>query len=141
MQLCAITDCVGGRGTTHVFVQEDDSGAKEILGFITLRASALTKQSDGTMQGEAALEIAELAVGQNAERRGIGSDLVKFAIIKAAELNQTCVGFRYILLCADEKAVPFYEKLGFARLDEYGEIPREGWNANCTPMFLRLYSE
>ena len=64
--------------------------------------------------------------------------MVKFALAKVLEWKSDLLGIEYITLCSDEKAVQFYEKFGFRRVDEYGEIPREQWNKNCIPMFLKL---
>ena len=58
--------------------------------------------------------------------------------IRLMALTDQQSGIQYVTLCADQQAVPFYEKLKFGRLDEQGEIPREQWNENCVPMFLRL---
>lgn len=88
--------------------------------------------------GSPALEIAELAVCESAERLGIGTELLKFASVLAYELNDDFLGIEYIVLCADEQAVPFYQKFNFGRISDIGEIPRDGWNDGCVPMVLRI---
>ena len=108
------------------------------MGYITLRATSYTETIEGQTYGNPAVEIFELAVSNHAERNGIGTDLVKFALAKVLEWKSDLLGIEYITLCSDEKAVQFYEKFGFRRVDEYGEIPREQWNKNCIPMFLKL---
>lgn len=137
IRLIATTDRMCGRGTTHVFVRRDDEGEK-LLGYITLRATSYTKIIDGTTYGNPAMEIFELAVSKDVEGQHVGTALMKFALTQAMELKETMLGIEYITLCADEMAVPFYEKLGFGRIDSQGEIPREQWNVNCVPMFLKL---
>lgn len=133
IRLIAASDMPEGRGTTHILWDKE-----RIFGFITLRASSYIQTIDGKTSGESALEISELAVEKCAERSGVGRLLVDFAFKTAASLNQSYLGIRYIVLCADPCAVGFYKKIGFRQVDEYGDIPREGWNENCIPMFIRL---
>lgn len=122
---------------THVFLTEQ-SGAEHISGFITLRASTLMKEHDGIIYGEPALEISELAVAADRAGAGIGRILVDFAIAKADMLNCEHLGIRYIVVCSDPQSVGFYEKCKFKKLFGAGRIPREGWNNDCTPMYLQL---
>ena len=133
----ALTDRACGRGTTHVFVR-NDNGKNRILGFITLRASSYIKTYDGVLQGYPALEILELAVAADAEKQGIGTELMKFAFTTALDLNAVTLGIQYILLCADKNAVTFYQRFGFECVESHGSVPRDGWNVECTPMFIKL---
>lgn len=137
IRLMALTDQQSGKGTTHVFIRRTEATA-EILGYITLRATSYTRTVNGKVYGSPALEIFELAVKNGAEGCGIGTTLVKFALAQALDLNETILGIQYVTLCADQQAVPFYEKFQFGCLDEQGEIPREQWNEDCVPMFLKL---
>lgn len=137
IRFIAISDRNSGKGTTHIFTR-NISQTEELLGYITLRASSYTKIIDGVVYGNPALEIFELAVKNGCERQGIGRDLVKFAIASADSLRESAIGIEYITLCADEHAVPFYEKCGFGRLSDQGIIPRENWNKRCIPMLLKL---
>lgn len=135
------TDHKQGMGVTHVFVDEDEkTGEKLIAGYITLRCSSLIMESGENYKlGYPALEIAELAVDQNYERIGLGTDMVKFAINEAIELNTSIIGIQYVILCADIAAVDFYnKKLGFASIGRYKEIPREHRNSTCEPMMLKI---
>ena len=131
----AVRDCLDGRGTTHILVEDE-----KILGYITFKASCLTRRYDGSdlPEGDPALEIAELAISTEAENMGYASLLVQYSFVISGEINQNQLGIRYITLCADPKAVGFYEKHGFKRIEEWQEIPREGWNKNCIPMFIRV---
>ena len=52
--------------------------------------------------------------------------------------NDTTIGFRFVVLCADPAAVGFYSKLGFLKIPTYQEIPREHRNKNCVPMMLKI---
>lgn len=138
ISFCAITDQLEGHGTTHALIEENDTGDKKLLGFITLRASSLVKRYDDADYGDAALEIVELAVGEEHEREGLGTILVSFALDTAVKIHSQYAAIRYITLCADEHAVSFYERFGFGKLENYGTIPKNGWNVNCIPMYLRL---
>lgn len=137
IRFIAIGDKTAGMGTTHAFVR-DDGTEQKLLGYITLRATSYIKMIDNIPHGSPAIEIFELAVNKDYEKNGIGTILVQFAITLAGELNEGSMGIRYITLCADKLAVPFYEKMGFAKVEDYGEIPRENWNVNCIPMFLKI---
>lgn len=138
----SITDHKQGMGVTHVFVDEDEeTKEKKIAGYITLRSSSLIMDSGENYKlGYPALEISELAVDCNYERQNLGTDMVKFAINEAVELNEETVGVQYVILCADPKAVGFYSnaKLGFKELSMYKQIPREYRNKDCIPMVLKV---
>ena len=64
--------------------------------------------------------------------------MVKTAIAEAVRLNDTMIGIKCIVLCADPKAVGFYNKLGFTKILTHQEIPREHRNKNCIPMMLKI---
>lgn len=144
LTLCALSEQEAGRGVTHLLLTVDDSGSitdkSEIAGFITLRATSLVNSCDGKQYVMPSLEIAELAVNQSFERQGIGTKLVDTAIFIATELNSRFIGIQYVVLCADPKAVGFYKnpKVGFGRLEDYYKILHDGWNDNCTPMYIKL---
>ena len=137
IRLIALDDQNRGKGTTHVFLH-NYAGKDALLGYITLRATSYTTNIDGVFYGNPAMEIFELAVSKDAERCGIGTTLLKFAVATAAQLRKSSIGIQYLTLCSDAKAVPFYQKFGFGRIDEQGDIPREQWNVNCVPMLLKL---
>lgn len=137
IRFIAVSDQASGKGTTHAFIRRTGTSV-QMLGYITLRAASYTQIIGSTLYGNPAMEIFELAVCQEAEGNHIGSTLVKFALASALELNSTSLGVQYVTLCADPQSVPFYEKLGFGRIDEQGVIPREQWNVNCVPMVSKL---
>ena len=137
---CALAEKQEGLNTTHLFISEDDTGEEFICGYITLKATALIREDDGIKLGFPALEISELAVDKRDERQGLGTTMVKFAFVFAEDLRDTSLGIQYITLCADPNAVSFYEReeFGFAKVQDYDDIPREGWNKTCTPMFVKI---
>lgn len=61
------------------------------------------------------------------------------AIGIAAELNMIA-SIKYIVLCADKTAVSFYSRspLSFQSMSSLDEIPREHYNLNGVPMFIKL---
>lgn len=128
----AISDASIGMGVTHVFYNSDDD--KEIQGFVTLKASALTFEESGYP----ALEISELAVNEKYEGTGVGRIMINYVITIANDLKASTLGIKHILVCADPKAVGFYKHLKFLELPEYKKIPREDWNESCTPMYLTI---
>ncbi|HIT67105.1 MAG TPA: GNAT family N-acetyltransferase [Candidatus Merdisoma merdipullorum] len=129
-----------GMGVTHAFIDEDEnSGTKKIAGYITLRGSSLIMESGEDYKlGYPALEISELAVDKDYENQGLGTEMVKFAIGEAVELNEERIGFQYVILCADPEAVGFYQKLGFNSIRQLQEIPREHRNSSCVPMMMKI---
>lgn len=132
-----------GMGVTHVFVDENEiTKEQRIAGYITLRSSSLIMDiGQDHKTGYPALEISELAVDKDYERQGIGTDMVKFAINQAVEMNEKSVGIQYVVLCADPKAVGFYSNsnIGFMKIRDRQDIPREGErNSNCEPMYFKI---
>lgn len=140
LRLCAMSDQKAGMGVTHLFVEQDEVGkAKAIVGFITLRATSLVSTGDdGKSIVHPSLEIAELAVSRDYERKGFGRDLVNIAFISADHLRKHTIGIKYIAVCAAKKAEGFYEKLGFAKIGSWYETPRDGWNNTCEAMYITL---
>ena len=122
---------------TFVFLSKDN---KHILGYITLRANSFIHKYERGLEGEPSMEILELAVSKEYERQGIGTALFQFAVTLAADVTNNYMGVRYLLVCADPPAVGFYSKMGLSKVEEYGQIPRDGWNDNCVPMFVKLPS-
>ena len=136
LRLCALADRKSGTALTHILV---DDGAQRIVGYISLRATSLV--GDGAADKKTvhpALEIAELAVDEDYERNGYGSDLVNIALDYALEMRSKYMGIKYVMLCADPKAVGFYEKLYFGKVGDLYEALHDGWNDHCEPMYIQL---
>lgn len=133
----AISDQNSGRNTTHLFIDQDND---RIMGFVSLRASSLLKRKDGgAVIGDPALEVSVLAVDKDYERRGVGSTLIDFILSEVVELHENHIGMQYIVLAADQKAIGFYKRMGFAPLADYWEgIPKDQWSVDCEPMFMEL---
>lgn len=140
LRLCSISDYKSGMGITHLIVDTDNEGnAVAIAGFVTLRATSLVNtDGNGVKIVHPSLEIAELAVNKDYERKGIGTKLVDTAIFIADKLRASFLGIKYVVLCADPKAIGFYEKMDFGKIGDLYEALREGWNNNCEPMYITL---
>lgn len=140
LRFCAIDDYKNGRGVTHLIIDINESGEKAIAGFVTLRATSLISKSENDMPVvHSSIEIAELAVSEKYERRGVGSALVSLAICVADELRAEKLGIKYVVLCADPQAISFYhDKHDFEKIGDLYETPREGWNENCEAMYITL---
>ena len=143
LNFCAITDQKIGKGVTYILVNEEECNKKkDIIGFITLKAASLVMISDNHMEGYPAVEISELAVDLNFERKGFGTDLVNYVIKIANKLRNEIIGVEYIVTCSEPLSVPFYIKNNFYKLENYFDIPfdipREGWNVDCIPMAFKL---
>lgn len=136
IRFVAVSDRSEGMGTTHILVNHDED---EMMGYVTLRATSLVSTNErGNKIVHPALEIAELAVAEKYERIGVGTNLVQLAILAASDLRENLLGIRYVVLCADPKAVGFYEKLKFGRVRDVYEVLRDGSNDNCEAMFIQL---
>lgn len=136
IRFVALSDKRSGMGVTHVLI---DACAGRIAGFVALRLSSLFYTGDdGKKRGSPALEIAELAVDADYEKNGVGSALIDFAAYTADNIRGHMAGIKYLLACADPAAVGFYEKKGFSRVSDLFEMPRDGSNNNCTPMYIQF---
>jgi len=138
LRISAITDYITGKGKTHVIIDEVDNGGMKIVGFVTLRATSLIIAEQSSQIGRPAIEITEIAVDVDYERKGFGRELVNVALAIADELRHNYVGIEYVVACADPIAESFYTHMGFAKLSNYYEVPREGWNIECVPMAFKF---
>ena len=84
------------RGSTHSVVALDGD---RVVGFVTVL-------SDGVLM--ASIPLLEVLPGH--QGRGIGRELVEVAVSLVGELYQ-------VQLCCDDDGRPFYEKLGFLRVN------------------------
>lgn len=137
LQFSALSDLYTGKDTTHLFIDED---AKRIMGFVTLRASAIISHGEGgNVTGIPALEVSVLAVDKDYEGQRVGSTLIDYVLSQADELHKQYMGLQYIVLAADKKAVGFYERMGFVPIEKrWNQIPKENWTGDCVPMSLGL---
>ena len=134
----AISDRMLGMGVTYILCEIQNGEPVHMLGYVTLKASSLLLIDEGV--GYPALEIAELAVRDGAERSGNGRDLVEFAIGSADKLRTDTLGIQYIILRADPSAVGFYKRVcpNFAEIGDWYSIPHEEWNKTCIGLYMKL---
>lgn len=136
IKFSAISDNKAGQALTHIFIDESQH---KLAGYIALRATSLINEGQsGEHIVHPSLEIAELAVAKEYERKQVGTQMVEFALLTADMLRQEHLGIKYVVLCADPKAVGFYERLGFGRIEDLYQVPRDGSNSNCVPMYIQL---
>ncbi|MAG60423.1 hypothetical protein CL619_01420 [archaeon] len=99
-----------------------------LVGYITLLADKITLKGDLQLsfrnkgipyQTLPALKIGRLCVDDSFLRRGIGRQLVSFAIFKADIMFKEIAGCRFLTVDAKhKKIIPFYEKIGFTKLSK-----------------------
>lgn len=137
----AMSDFATGMGVTYVMCEiGEDSKPVRILGFVTLKASSLVTGGFGEqMDGYPAIEISELAVDRNYEGQGIGRTLLNYAVYVCDQIREEFIGVKYLIVCADPQAEEFYRKaLNFEKVSSIYNIPREHWNGDCIPMFIKV---
>lgn len=137
LQLSALSDLYTGKNTTHLFIDEN---ANRIMGFVSLRASAIISKGDGeSMTGIPSLEVSVLAVDKDYEKQGVGRALIDYVVYQADELHKQFIGLQHIVLAADRKAVGFYKHLNFVPIENrWDQISKENWSSDCVPMSLYL---
>ena len=93
-------------------------------GFYTLDTFSISRDIFETAQKPGGLppvvpviKLAMLGVDRSIQRRGIGSRLLRDAMLKTLNISEIagCTG---LFLLAEEEAVPFYKRLGFITLKE-----------------------
>ena len=95
----------------------------------------LSKRKSAAKYPLPVLRLARLAVAETFMNQGVGSLLLRSILVLARQMADDigCVG---IVVDAKPEAIPFYEKLGFLRLElvagELGDRPQP------VPMFLEL---
>lgn len=136
IRFVALSERKFGQSVTHVCIDKEKN---QLLGYVSIRVTSLiSKDANGTLVVHPSLEISELAVSDSCERMGIGTMLVDVALAISDEIRNNFAGIRYVVVCADPQAVGFYKKLGFGEIRELFETPRDGFNDNCTPMYIQL---
>ena len=111
-----------------------------LTGFVTLTTDTigynLIEQSDGidgyVYRKYPAIKIARLAVDKRYKRRGIGQNLLFWAVGKAYEVSKQ-IGCRYITVDAKRESLDFYLKYEF-------KIVKKHEDRDFPPMYFNLYS-
>ena len=135
----ALNDAQSGMGVTSALIRYDENGEPQsIMGYITLKVSALLQDADEGFTGKPGIEISELAVDEHFEGQGIGVALLSYAVSCFYKIKETA-GVMCMLVYAEPNAVGFYKHvLDFAETRDIYEIPHENWNASCVPMYLNM---
>ena len=112
LRVSALYDQSVGMGRTYAFMHEG-----RIAGYIVLAAAhvpdteqkRLNIDTYGPVPG---LVISHLATHEEYERRGVGRNMVLWAIDYAKDLAEN-IGCRIVVVGADPEVEGFYEKIGF----------------------------
>lgn len=136
IRLSAAADYQIGMGVTHLLI---DKEVNVLAGYMTLRTTSLISTlGDGTKCVQPAVEIAELAVHKDYERRGVGTELLNISIDKVDRIRKAEFGIKSVVVCPDPCAIGFYKNFGFMELSSLYEVLHDGWNNNCDPLILTL---
>lgn len=104
-----------GFGKTYVALADD---GVSIIGFVTVSAgqvatSALSSQAKLPRYPAPVLRIGRLAVDARHQGKGVGQDLLAFALRLAVEFSQRVGLYAVVVDAKHDKAKAFYVKLGF----------------------------
>jgi GNAT superfamily N-acetyltransferase len=104
-----------GFGKTYVALAGDGVG---VVGFVTVSAgqvatSALSSQAKLPRYPAPVLRIGRLAVDARHQGKGVGQDLLAFALRLAVEFSQRVGLYAVVVDAKHDKAKAFYVKLGF----------------------------
>jgi predicted N-acetyltransferase YhbS len=104
-----------GFGKTYVALADD---GVSVIGFVTVSAgqvatSSLPSQAKLPRYPAPILRIGRLAVDVNQQGKGVGQDLLAFALRLAVEFSQRVGLYAVVVDAKHEKAKAFYVKLGF----------------------------
>lgn len=104
-----------GFGKTYVALADDDVS---VIGFITVSAgqvatASLPSQLKLPRYPAPILRIGRLAVDSRNQGKGVGQDLLAYALRLAVEFSQRVGLYAVVVDAKHEKAKVFYEKLGF----------------------------
>jgi len=113
---------------------------EDLAAFVTLTTDTigynLIDSCDGidgyAYQKYPAIKIARLAVDDRYKRRGIGQNLLLWAVGKAYEISKQ-IGCRYITVDAKRESIDFYLKYEFKIIKKY-------INRDFPPMYFNLYT-
>lgn len=124
-------------GVTHVLCEYADDVPVKLWGYISMKATSVISEEENGHSGKPAIEISELAVDKTVSRRGVGTELIHYALA-TINLIRKQIGVRFVTVYADAMAVGFYEKVGFTKLSTLYDLPTEDWNADCIPMCILI---
>lgn len=102
-------------GTTYLFFMNDELVSYLTLTMCSIKAELMPSEDkvhDVVVKEYPVIRIARLAVDEQYERRGFGTDLLLFAFGKACDFSQE-IGCRFLIVDAKPEAVSFYEQNGF----------------------------
>ncbi|MDO8369873.1 MAG: GNAT family N-acetyltransferase [Candidatus Nitrotoga sp.] len=104
-----------GFGKTYVALADD---GVSVIGFVTVSAgqvatSALSSQAKLPRYPAPVLRIGRLAVDERYQSKGVGQDLLAFALRLAVEFSQRVGLYAVVVDAKHDKAKAFYVKLGF----------------------------
>ncbi|MDD2720615.1 MAG: GNAT family N-acetyltransferase [Gallionella sp.] len=104
-----------GFGKTYVALAEDGAA---VIGFVTVSAgqiatASLPAQAKLPRHPAPILRIGRLAVDVHHQGKGIGQDLLAFALRLAVEFSQRVGLYAVVVDAKHDKAKAFYTKLGF----------------------------
>lgn len=110
--------------STYLFFHNPSN---KLAGYVTVLSDAI--RIHGTHLGKTfsdqgvpyktlpAMKIARMCVDENFKRRGIGTNMLLFAMSRLIAVNKCC-GCRFLIVDAKRDAIHFYKRFGFQVLKE-----------------------
>lgn len=125
-------------GVTYLAIE--DNG--RILGYVTIAGGTIGADSFPSTRRKRlpryplpVLRLARLAVSKEAQKKGVGTTLIRYVFAQALEQSAKvgCIG---VVVDAKPGTIPFYERLGFERQEAVeGELATR---PETLPMFLSI---
>jgi ribosomal protein S18 acetylase RimI-like enzyme len=122
-------------GTTQLILNEDN---RELIGYFTLRNTALMVTIDDKLRGEPAIEIMMLAIDEKYQNRGIGSDILNYLMMNIYQYSIEFAATKMVVLHSLKRCIGFYEKQEFMRLEWFMQMLYDSCQDNCVSMYYNM---
>ena len=148
-------NCADDYGTAYLFVERQDNGNNNLIGFVSYCCGSLKLEGDVCP----AVEIKLFAVDKKYQGQKIGNKSVAQYIMDSCFMLFNAISVKYIradyvlLHSTDERATAFYSKIGFKEISNEIVVVKDGeiienidsnkslsgmFETNCKAMFISI---
>lgn len=133
----ALEDSTKNEATTTLVVKKYRSQLC-LLGYYTLKNTALLFKPDQNLRGYPAIEIMYLAIDKRFQRQGIGTKVLQRIIYQTIQLSDSFSAVTVLVLSSKNCAAEFYKKNHFRELGPYLDMLYDSCRVETTSLFLNL---